>query len=104
MRILVVNLSGVGNKPVEPVAHDAAGGPNSADLDALATPALLTVEDGESCPAHFALSGQSNGTYSVPPFHVSSGKFFFSATQGKAEGRRLTSHLGVAVAVKRVVK
>lgn len=103
MRILVVHLRRVGNKPVEPVADDAAGGPNSADLDALATPALLTVEDGESCPAHFALSGQSNGTYSVPPFHVSSGKFF-RATQGKAEGRWLTSHLGVAVAVKRVVK
>lgn len=104
MGVLVVYLRGVGNKPVEPVADDAAGGPNSTDLDALATPALLTVEDGESCPAHIALSSQSNGTYSLPPFHVSPGKFLFMATQDKGEGRRLTSHMGVAVAVKRVVK
>lgn len=44
---------------VEPVP-DHLGRPEPADLDALAAPPLLAVEDGVACPAHLALSGEAD--------------------------------------------
>ena len=46
---------------IKPVSQHPSGGLHASDLDALAAPTLLAVEDGPSGPADFAFGGELDG-------------------------------------------
>ncbi len=58
--VIAVGRSEKGDSLIKPEAKDATGGLHAADLDTLAAPAFLAVEDGPSRPADFTLRGESN--------------------------------------------
>lgn len=52
-----------GDVRIKPMAHNAAGRTDSADLDPLAPPARVAVKDGKRGPPDLALLGQPDGAF-----------------------------------------
>lgn len=82
---------------VEPVPDHLAG-PEAADLDALAAPPLLAVEDRVACPAHLALSREADASCEGGNHAVSQCLYYLTpqdiqARVWKGMGERVKSRL-----------